>query len=57
MKQPTGKFRKPGAGGQPATAYVAEVGFGLEVPEEIYRARQYLPPFEQLPWQDSADAR
>jgi len=29
----------------------------LEVPEDRYRARDYQPPFEQLPWKDETSDR
>jgi hypothetical protein len=51
-KIPVGKFRTPAVGSREAEAYVEDGGIGSFVPESTYGARNYQPPFDDLPTQE-----
>jgi hypothetical protein len=59
-----GLYRIQGVGDLPNDVRVDDDGIEVPLEERLYRARGYLPPFENLPWQDqylklqpSADSR
>jgi len=47
-----GIYRIQGAGDLPNDVRVDDDGIEVPLEERLYRARGYLPPFENLPWQD-----
>ena len=53
---PKGKFSQPAFGGFEAMAYVAGDGVTEFITRSVYRARGYMPPFEELPSQDEYEA-
>lgn len=50
MTNGTGKYRMRGIGGRPDTAFVVDRSISFDIGERLYRDRQYLPSFDQLPW-------
>lgn len=59
-----GLYRVQGVGDLPNDVRVDDDGIQVPLEEALYRARGYLPPLEDLPWQDhylklkpSADSR
>jgi hypothetical protein len=57
MHSGTGKYRVHGRDGRPEVARIIDVNIAVDVDEELYRARGYQPPFDELPWQDDHEAR
>jgi hypothetical protein len=53
---PKGKFSQPAFGSFEAMAYVAGDGVTEFITRSVYRARGYMPPFEELPSQDEYEA-
>ena len=53
MMEPRGIYReRNGEGNQPSAHVKYDEHQELDVPEDRYRARGYLPPFDKLPWKD-----
>lgn len=47
-----GLYRVHGIAGQPDDVRIDDDGIEMPVEERLYRARGYLPPVDQLPWQE-----
>lgn len=47
-----GLYRVRGVDGRPDDVRVDDDGIETPVEERLYRARGYLPPVEELPWQE-----
>jgi hypothetical protein len=47
-----GLYRVPGLGGHPDDVRVEDDGIEMPLAESLYRSRGYLPPVEDLPWQE-----
>lgn len=56
MHSGRGKYRVRGRGGRPTIARVIDVNIAVDVDEGLYRSRGYLPPFDELPWEDPEEA-
>lgn len=52
MKRPVGIHRTKQPDGMEDDALVENGGISLDIPESVYRARGYLPDFDDLPWYD-----
>jgi hypothetical protein len=53
MMEPRGIYReRNGEGNQPSAHVKYDEHQELDVPEDRYRARDYQPPFDKLPWKD-----
>jgi len=47
-----GLYRIHGVGGRPDDVRVDDDGIEMPLEEPLYRSRGYLPPVDDLPWQD-----
>lgn len=47
-----GLYRIPGVGDLPNDVRVDDDGIQVPLAEQLYRTRGYLPPLENLPWED-----
>ncbi len=47
-----GLYRTLGTDGRPNDVRVDDGGISVPVEEEIYRARGYQPPADELPWKE-----
>ena len=47
-----GLYRIFGTGDRPNDVRVGDGGISVPVEEEIYRARGYQPPVNELPWEE-----
>ena len=53
--EPRGIYRERNGWGKQRSAHVKyDEHHELDLSEDRYRARAYLPPFDQLPWKDAA---
>ena len=50
---PRGEHRTRGIGGLADSAWVVDNGQGFDINEQEYRDRDYQPPFDDLPWNES----
>jgi hypothetical protein len=53
MKSGTGLYRVRGVGGRPDDVRIDLGGITAPLEESLYRARDYRPPVERLPWQEN----
>ena len=51
-----GRYRTEASAHRPARAYVIDGAKAYFVTEEVYRSRQFRPPFETLPTEDQYHA-
>lgn len=52
----TGQYRTRGADDASHTAFVSDRSISFDIGEQLYRWREYSPPFEDLAWVERGDA-
>jgi hypothetical protein len=52
----TGKYRTRGRDESGHTAFVKDKSISFDIGERLYRWRGYVPPWDELPWNEIKDA-